>query len=344
MKIAPVKPTITRKDLESVLDSLINDELTTGNILSHFEASLSELLEIKYSLATCSLTSAYHLVFRALDLCDSDEVIIPSFFHQAPLSALSLTGATPVLVDNEKDSLFPSPELIRERITEKTRAIIVGHTFGFHFDINSLEGINIPVIEDISHAIGTEYDDVPAGSKGSFTVASFAPSMIITTGNGGIVMTTNSRHYSVMRDCRGLNDSSLSYEYSMTDFQSAMGLSQLKNLQDFIRRRREIAGIYYNALRITPHKTPLQYSDTGAYQSFPVIFSGPSDRVTRHFKKAGVTIFRPVPVPLHSMLGIKGLDFPNSERMSKKLYILPMYPSLTKKDIESVSKAVSSFI
>jgi len=133
MKIVSSKPTITRKELESVLECLINDELTSGNTVKAFESAIGEITGIKYSLAVNSPVSAYYLIFRALSIGKEDEVIIPTLFDQAPLSALGLVRGTAVLVDSDENSLAPSIDMIKEKITERTKAIVVGHHFGFHF-------------------------------------------------------------------------------------------------------------------------------------------------------------------------------------------------------------------
>jgi dTDP-4-amino-4,6-dideoxygalactose transaminase len=343
MKIVSNKPTITRKELEGVLDCLIHDELATGSSVKTMEAGLAEMTGQKYCLATNSLTSTYHLVFRALDLKPGDEVIMPSYCGSAPLSALSLTGASAILVDNEENSLFPSPEMIKSLINGNTRAVIIAHTFGFHFPAEALQDITVPVIEDISHAICTEYNDVPVGKNAAFAVSSFAPSMIITTGNGGAVLTNNSKHFSAMRDLRG-GESFLNLDYSMTDLQGAMGISQLLKLKEFLKRRREIARKYTDAIRITSHRLLYPYSDAFAYQTFPVIFDAPAEMVQKYWKKSGVETVIPVAQPLHLHMNLRGLDFPNADRLSKKLYTLPLYPTLTKKETELISKLLASFI
>lgn len=344
MKIVSSKPTITRKELEGVLDCMIHDELATGSTVKNFETLISDITGIKYPLAVNSLVSSYILIFKALEIGAEDEVIIPSFFSSAPLSAILLTGGKPVLVDSDENSLFPSGASIKEKITEKTKAVIAGDMLGFHFDTEDLKDINIPVIMDISHSIGTEYNEKPAGSEGSFAVASFAPSMIITTGNGGVVLTNNSKHFSTMRDLRGGNAENISFDFTMTDLQGAMGLSQAAKLKDFIRRRREIAMKYYESARITSHKPLLPYSESAAYQTFPLIFDAPSDRVEKYWKKNGIELDRVNPHPNHELLGFKGFDYPNADRLSKKLFALPIYPTLTKKEIDKISKSLGAFI
>jgi len=293
MKIVSNKPTITRKELEGVLDCLINEELAAGNSVKTFENLIATITQQKYSLATNSATSAYHLIYHALQLEDGDEIIIPSYIGNSPLSALSLTRAKPVLIDCDEKSLFPSISQIKENISEKTKAIVISHTFGYHFDTEELKDLKIPIIEDISNVIGTENNNEPVGKNSSFTVLSFSPSKIITTGNGGMVLTNNSKYFSFMKELRNPN-TKLGLDYTMTEFQSAMGISQLQKLKNFIKRRREIAKIYYDAARTTSHTTFLNYNENFAYQSFPIIFDAPSDKVDKFWKKSGIEILIPI--------------------------------------------------
>jgi dTDP-4-amino-4,6-dideoxygalactose transaminase len=337
-KIVSNRPTITRKELEGVLDCLINEELTTGSPLKSFESVLSELAGQKFCLAVNSLTAAYHLIFKSLDLKADDEVIMPSYSPAAPLNALAVIGAKPVIVDCAENSLMPSAETIRSKISDRTRAVLVCHTFGCFFPLEDLEGLPVPLIEDISHAIGAEYNGVALGKTSAFAVASFAPSMIITTGNGGAVLTANSKYFSAMRDQR------LGLEYAMTDFQSAMGISQLVKLKEFLKRRREIAKKYADAARLTSHRLPYPYNEAFAYQTFPIIFDASSESVQKYWKKNGVELTLPFERPLHHYTSSRALDYPNSERLSKKLYSVPLYPTLTKQETDLIAKLLAGFV
>jgi perosamine synthetase len=344
MKIVSNKPTITRKELEAVLDSLINDELAAGESVKNLESSIARIVGLKHALATNSLTSAYHLIFKALEIGNSGEVIMPSFFHQAPLSALSMTGGKPVFVDCKKDSLFPSAADIKEKISERTRAIVAGHLYGYHYSLEGLADLNIPVIEDISHAIGTEIDETPCGSGGTFAVASFDHNGIITTGNGGIVLTNNSKHHSTMKEFRGADEKHMHYDYAMTDFQAAMGISQLPKLPDLLQRRREIAKIYHESLRITPHRTLYHYGEKFAYHSYPVFFNASNEKIENYWRKNKIEVVRILGSPLYALAGLPAADYPNSERLSKKLFAIPLYPTLSRRDIEKISKSLANFI
>ncbi|MCU0822330.1 MAG: DegT/DnrJ/EryC1/StrS family aminotransferase [Spirochaetes bacterium] len=346
MNIASIKPTITRREIEGVLNCLLNGELTKDNSIKEFESIISNLVGLQYCIATNSLSSAYHMAFKALEIKSGDEVIIPSYFDIAPLGALNLVGGTVVLVDVDENSFTPSINQIKEKITEKTRAVVISHMFGFFAPIEELLALNVPIIEDISHIIGAENEEIPVGSAGTITVSSLAPGCIITTGNGGIALTNNSRYYSIMKDSRedSNKNQSISYDCGLTNFQGAMGISQLTRLYDFINRRKEIAKLYYEALKFSPHKTIYHYNDSFAFQSFPIIFDAPAEKVEKYWKKSGIDIYRPIEKPLHKYLDLKLMDYPRSDRYANKLYTLPIYPALTKREIDKISNALAKFI
>ena len=344
MSIVSSRPTITRTELENVLDSLIKEELTGGNSVKAFESSLSELLQIKFSLAVNSLTSAYLLVFKALEIKPDDEVIIPSYFSLAPLGALEIIGAKSVPADSEESLFCPSPETIKSLINDKTKAVILGHTFGINAQIERFSHLGIPVIEDVSHSIGLDPGEQVKDSDAAFTVAGFTPTDMITTGNGGAVFTKNTRHFSVMRTLRGGDEADVSFDCAMTEFQAAMGLSQLTRLQDFIRIRREIAQVYYDRLRLTQHKALFPFNPGSSYQSFPVIFDASEEKISKYWKTNGIQVYKPISKPVHEYLGYKPMDYPQSDRYSKKLFSLPIYPALTRKEIDKISRALAKFI
>ncbi|MCX8124008.1 MAG: DegT/DnrJ/EryC1/StrS aminotransferase family protein [Spirochaetes bacterium] len=343
MKIVASKPTITRKELEGVLDCLIQDTLASGAVVKQFEQALASLLSIKYSVATNSVTAAYHCAFVALGIGAGDEIIMPSFFHEAPLKACLLVGAKPVLVDIAEGMYHPSKEAIIAAITHNTKAIVVGHMFGIPLGFDMGDS-SVPVILDISHAIGMDTSDIFLPVP-SIAVASFTPSMMITTEMGAMVFTNNSRYFSTMRDVRsGVPHSHiLGFEYCMSDLHAAVGLNQLLKLKDFVKRRRDIARIYYDALHKTHHATLYAYNEHCTYQAFPVLFDAQPDIAEKFFKKNGIEIFHPVEVPLHQYCKLRNLDYPHSDRLSKKLFSLPIYPTLTKREIEKVSKVLTMF-
>lgn len=339
MSIVSSKPTITRKDLEGVLDCMINDELISGGVVASFEKALLELYNTKNLLVVQSTTAAYHIILSTIGVKDK-EVILPSYVSQAALNAISLCGAVPKLVDID-NMLYPDCEQILSLINDDTAAVILPHTSGIPGNYALLEKISVPVIEDISAVMGTEMEE--DSFFGSFQVVSFSPENIITTGNGAAIISKNSRNHNTMTELRS-SSVKTSYEYFMTDLQGAMGLSQISRMQDFITRRREIARIYYDRIKITPHKVLFPYNETCPYQHFPVIFDAPYDKTIRFFKKNGIEISQPVSRPVHQILGYKAMDFPNSDRMSKKLFSIPLYPTLSRNEVEKISRTLAKFI
>jgi dTDP-4-amino-4,6-dideoxygalactose transaminase len=337
------KPTITRKELEGVLDCLINDELVHGDAVRLFEKALADALAQRFCVCTGSATAAWHLAYTALGVGAGDKVIIPSFFPLAPLNALKLTGAEVLLVDIETDTLLPDPDKLKALIDPSVKAIALGHMTGLTSNLTPFAALGPAIIEDISHAAGTEIEGKPAGSYGAITVMSFTPDNIITTCSGGAVLTSNSRHYAQIRDLR-YSDKAVHFDYSMTDLQGAMGASQLSRLQDFIRRRREIASAYHEHIRLTPHKPLYAFNPDAAYQAFPVFFDAANDAVEKYWKKNSIQVAPPVSCALHTILGAKPMDFPNSDRLSRKLYSLPIYPSLSRREIERIGRNLARFI
>lgn len=325
------------------MDCLINDELTSGSSVKTFEASLASVTGQKFCLAVNSLTAAYHLAFKALSLGVGDEVILPAYSSPAPLSALMMTGATPVLADCAEGSVMPSADMLKSLVTSNTKAVVVCHTFGFPAPAEELSCLPVPVIEDVSHALGTSSDGVPAGATAAYVVASFAPEMIITTGSGGAVLTSNSKAFSVMREFRS-GDNTINLDYAMNDLEGAMGNSQMLRLKSFIKRRGEIAGKFCDAVKLTSHKMPYPYSPDFGWQTFPVIFNAPDETVRRYWKKSGVEAINPIPKPLYEYLGGKGAEFPNAARLAKKLYTVPLYPTLTQKEIEQIARLLACFM
>lgn len=342
MDIVSCKPTITRKDLEGVLDRLINDELIKGEAVKIFESALCELTGFRFAAALNSPTAAYHCAFKALEIGPDKEVIIPAYFNMAPLNALNLTGGKAILVDNADGQLAPDPEQIKEKITDKTAAIIIGHSTGIQYPIEQLKELGIPIIEDLSHYIGTETPE-KGQALATLSIVSFTPFDLITTGNGAAVMTHNSRHIALFKEMR-FSSKTLHCDYGMTDFQAAMGISQINLLQDFIRRRREIAKVYYDALRNVPHKAMYPYNELFSYQSFPVIFDASIDKVEKYWKKSGIEISHPIETALHTIMGFEPLEYPQSDRMSKKVYSLPIYPTLSRKEIEKIARHLAKFV
>src|SRR6266567_6952040 len=251
VRIPLAKPEITDSDREAVLAFLRTPHLSMGPKLGEFEQAFCDYTGSKYAVAVNSGTSALHIVVRALGLEPGAEVILPSFTFSALLNVVLQEGLQPKFVDIDPESYNTTPELVAAAITEDTQLIIAVHTFGIPADVPGIiSAMSIPspagrprhtiqLIEDACEALGTEVEGRRAGTLGDAGLFAFYPNKQITTGEGGVLVTSNER---IARQARMLRnqgrDTTLSWEdhaeigfsYRLSDMNCALGISQLKRL------------------------------------------------------------------------------------------------------------------
>ena len=220
--------------------------MVQGKKVLEFEAKVSRYLGVKAGVAVNSGTSALHLALLALNIGPGDEVMVPSFVCSALLNAVSYTGASARIVDVKADDFNISPVEVKKKLNKKVKAIIVPHMFGYPADLKELLSFGVPVIEDCAQSIGADYRGRKAGSFGVLSICSFYATKVMTTGEGGMVLSNQTKILDRIRDLRQYDHAlnfQTRYNYKMTDFQAALGLSQLQRLPEFIKRRKQIAQI-----------------------------------------------------------------------------------------------------
>jgi dTDP-4-amino-4,6-dideoxygalactose transaminase len=291
--------------------------------------------------AVNSGTAALHLVLLALGVGSGDEVIIPSFVCSALLNALRYTGATPVLADIDPESLNIDPQDAREKVTGRTRAVIVPHLFGLPADLSSLMKLNVPVIEDCAQAPGATYDGQPAGSFGHAAVFSFYATKMITTGEGGMVVSRSTDLIDRVRELRAYDrreDDRVRYNYKMNEIQAAIGRVQLQRLDAFIERRRAIAGQYHQLLAPLPFRLPPR--DPGhVYYRFVIHADGDVSEWMQILSKKHIHCARPVFMPLHRYLGRD--SYPATTTAWRQCLSIPIYPSLTDSQVKYIARSLA---
>ena len=264
---------IDDEDIAEVIKVLKSDFITQGPKIKEFEDALCKYTGAKYAVAVSSGTAALHLACLASGIGRGDEVITSPITFVASANCVLYCGGIPLFVDIQNDTLNIDPEKIISKITNKTRAIIPVHFAGHPCDLEEIHSIakkyRLFVIEDACHALGAEYRGTKIGScqYSDMTVFSFHPVKSITTGEGGAILTNNETLYEKLLTLRthGITKDKekwkareegdwyyemqyLGYNYRITDFQCALGISQLRKLDRFISRRREIARIYTERL------------------------------------------------------------------------------------------------
>ncbi len=371
------KQTVDESDIQAVVDVLKGDYLTTGPFVKEFENKVASYVGAKYAVAVSNGTAALHMACFAAGIKDGDEVIVSPMTFAASANAVLYCGGTPVFADIDPMTYNIDPNGIEAKIMNKIKAIIPVDFSGQSVDMDRIKEIadkhNLIIIEDAAHALGSEYKGTKVGSKADMVEFSFHPVKLITTGEGGIV-TTNSeklykkmmifRSHGITREKEILNENHgpwyyeqqyLGYNYRLTDFQSALGTSQMNKIEDFISRRREIVKLYNDSFKdlkeiVTPFEA--EYSNSG-WHIYVIKIKPELLTVTRkeifealQAENIGVNVHY-LPVYLHPYyrnLGYEKGLCPNAEELYKNMITLPLFPSMSDKDVNDVVTAVKKVI
>lgn len=367
---------VDQSDINAVVKVLKSDWITQGPTIEKFEAAVADTVNAKYAVSCSSGTAALHAACFAAGIGPGDEVIVPTLTFTASANCVLFCGATPVLCDISLETLTIDPKKIEKKITsakgrsasggKKTKAIIAVDFAGHPADWDKLQAIakrhKLILIDDAAHAFGAKYHGKPIGSLADLTIFSFHPVKTITTGEGGMIVTNNKNYADKMRLLRNHGISkpiihhpswyqemtSLGYNYRLTDIQSALGLSQLKKLDKFLRRRRQIA-LYYmkefsliDEIILPPDHKNLNH----ARHIFPIQFRTLNKgEIYQKLLKMGIKCqIHYLPIHLQpyyqKKFGYKNGDFPNAEKYYNRCLTIPLYPSMTDKEIKKVIQAL----
>ena len=344
MNIIPhSKPTIDQSDMEAVSAILKSGLIAQDAIVERFERKFASYNGVRGGVAVSSGTAALHLALLALGTGPGHEVIIPSYSCMALYNAVSYTGAKSVLADTVRDGWNMDPEWVenylRGQKKSNVRAIVVVHLFGSPANLEEFmrlsEKYSVPIIEDCAQATGSNYKGKKAGSFGKVSVFSFYATKVMTTGEGGMVLSNSKKVLDTIRDLReydGKRDNRLRFNYKMTDFQAALGISQLKRLPEFIIKRKALAKKYAEGLN--NHSVSLPGSQYPAEDIFYryVLRMKHSAAFIREMEKKGIICRKPVFMPIHRI--IKQRLLPNAEKIWREAVSLPVYPSLGETDLK----------
>ncbi|MCE9599742.1 MAG: DegT/DnrJ/EryC1/StrS aminotransferase family protein [Spirochaetia bacterium] len=348
-KIQPIeaqRPTLSKDELESVLDCLIHDRLLSGNVTGRFEKSFAHTFNFKHALGVNSPTSAYHLAFLALGLGQGDLVCASAIAPVGIYDAARYVGADVTLVDLERNSFHPSSAAVQAVFAASTAAkkvYVLDHTFGAPAALEN-PGEGVQVIADVTGVVGS---DVAPEMLGIINICGLSQYDLITTGNGAMILSQDSKLHSRLEALRyggKRSEGSVAYDYRMEDFQAAMGLDQLTNLSVSLARRRKIGMKYLESLTRTNHETYFKTPNMDSYLRFPVIVNKQHDEVVRYFAALQIGITRSVDQPLHHVMGLPRLEYPNAERLYQKSVAIPVYPALSANNVERIAQSLRGLV
>jgi perosamine synthetase len=343
------KPTIKRKDLEYVMNCMIQDKIDYGEFARNFETRLSERAGCYDVLAVNSYYSAIELVLETLEIKEGDEIILPSFIPQVYLNVITKRKALPVLVDIDRDYLQPSIEGIRDLITPKTKLLILYYYFGFTYDIAPYLELLPNIVEDITSVLGAKIGEAKVGSQTAYSIADFSPKGLITTGDGGAVFCSNRKSYHLVVTHVEKDYSTDNYyprlSCLMPDLNAAMGVSQDETLNHRLRLREVIGKIYEESVKRGRSSiiAPRENHDK-LYSDFPIIVKSSLKDAILYLKKHGIEGARPFDFPLHHYLNLPKEDFPNTEHFYLNLLLIPIHSTLLKKEVDMISKVLATML
>ncbi len=341
------KPTLSREDLKGVLECLVLEHLSTGEIVERFEKAFGHTFKYKHTISVNSLTAAYHLAFLGMGVGENDSVLLSSFSPVAALDAIFFLRAKPILVDIGKNSFHPDLEVLQAKLTEfNPKVMLIDHAFGSIFDVSKLNLGETLLIEDFTDVIGATSEKTAVGKQGTLGICGLSAENLITTGNGAMIVTQNTKLAEAIRTQKTDNSTKRSlgfpkFDYSLIDYQAALGIEQLSKLGVILERQRKIAIAYLQAVQSSRLETYFSNPSEDTFQKFPVLVPGQSyEEVERYFKSIRVGTKRVVEEPLHHILEENNSQFPNAERLFQKGHLLPIYPNLTKDNVQRIATSL----
>jgi len=370
MKKIPVcEPSLLGNELAYVMDALKTTWISSaGAYLDRFEKGFGRYLGRKYAVATNNGTAALHIALAACGISKGDEVIAPDFTMISPVFAICYCNACPVFVDVDPHTWTIDPDQIEKKITGKTKAILAVHIYGHPADMRAILRIarkhKLLVIEDAAEAHGAACNGKKCGTLSDIAAFSFYANKIITTGEGGMVVTDDERLANKakgyknlcfpMKGARTFIHESIGFNYRMTNIQAAIGLAQLEKIAYYAGRRRRNAKIYTSLLKdVSALQLPIERPwARNCYWMYAVLLktaSGVSrDSIMNHLAGKGIET-RPFFIPMHRQPSLKryGADcsgkFPVSDYLGENGFYLPSGSNLSRQDIEFVCAMVKKY-
>lgn len=367
MKVNLSGPDITQKEIDAVVEVMESGMLSIGPKIEEFEEKFKELLGVKHAIGVNSGTSGLHLLIKAMDIGEGDEVITTPFSFVSSTNCILFERATPVFVDIDPKTFNIDIDKIEEKITDKTKAILPVDVFGQPLNMIKLRKLadkyGLKIIEDSCEAIGSEYKGVKAGQLADGAVFAFYPNKQITTGEGGMIVTNDDHIAEMCRSMRSqgraitgfwLHHERLGYNYRLSELHSALGVVQMERLDEILDKRNKVAEMYNKKLsNIEGVNIPYIHPDVTRMSWFVYVIQVDKgidrEKVMDYLKENGVGC-RPYFTPIHiqpyikEMMGVEGEDYPITYDIGNRSIALPFYNNLKEEEIDYVVEKIKEAI
>tara|TARA_Y100001954_G_scaffold157036_1_gene166836 strand:+ start:2714 stop:3841 length:1128 start_codon:yes stop_codon:yes gene_type:complete len=365
-KFIPVYQPYIQEEESKVLQDCVNTGWISskGKYIDLFEKSFAKYLNAKYALTTSNGTVALHLALATIGIKEGDEVLVPNLTFAASVNSIIYTGATPVLIDCDPDSFNMDTNLIEDKITSKTKAIMVVHLYGLPVNMDIIKNIadkhNLIIIEDSAESFGSEFKGKKVGTFGRVSTFSFYGNKTITTGEGGMIIFKSKKDYDkakILRD-HGMSPNKtywhefLGFNYRMTNLQASVGYAQLKKSNLIIEKKINLAQNYIRRLKKIDGIKFQQETDfnKNTYWLVTIIveenkFGASRDSLMSFLKKNNIDS-RPVFFPINLMPPYQKYNigsFPASSHVSKNGLSLPSFPSLSNDKIKMICDLIIDY-
>lgn len=356
------KPIIGQEEIKAVEEVLKSGMLAQGEAVKGFEEGFAAYLGVKNAIAVNSGTVALDLAIKALGFEPGSEIITPAFTFIATANCALYQGLRPVFADVDERTFNIDPEDLQERITPRTKAVIGVHLYGQPFQLSAVQEIcqdrNIALVEDCAQAHGAEWKGKKVGSFGTGCF-SFYPTKNMTTGEGGMITTDDDALAARLRLLRSHGDSgkynhiALGYNYRMMNLQGALGLVQLRHLEEFTAKRIANAGYLNDHIKARGITAPFRQEDARhVYHQYVVRvedeFPASRERLMEYLQARGIgsAVHYPKAVyqqPFYREMGYADVSCPVAEDVSRRVLSLPVHPSLSEDDLQYISETMNSF-
>lgn len=366
--LIPVSEPLLGKDEKENLIECINTGWISseGPFVKEFEEKCARYCQVQEGIAVSSGSAALQVALRALSLKKGDEVIMPSFTIISCTTAIIEAGATPVLVDCEPDTWTMDVEQVKTKITSRTRAIMAVHIYGHSADMDPLLTLanehNLYVIEDVAEGHGAEYKGQKCGSLSDISILSFYANKLVTTGEGGMVLTNNQDFATKARLLRNMYfipekrfyHTDIGHNFRMTNLQAAVGVAQMKRLDEFVVRKRLMASLYNKLLVDLPIQLPMEKEwAKNIYWMYGIVLNDEvaldRDQCMQKLLEKGIQT-RPFFIGMHEQPIFQNWNlfqnesYPVCERISRLGFYLPSGQAITDQQITFVAKELRAIL